>query len=75
MVNPALKYVMRHKGKGDILHSSGHARLQGGERMGALSTRSFAERQAIEAKRKYIKGYRHARIVGGGGGHGRSKIK
>jgi hypothetical protein len=65
MINPVLKYVMRNEEKKDILHSSGYAKMQVGNNMGAASTETFAERQAIESRRKYVQGYRNALVVGG----------
>jgi hypothetical protein len=65
MSNLVLKYVMRDEGKKDIYHTSGYAKMHGGDNMGAVSAETFAQRRAVEAGRKYVQGYRNSRVIGG----------
>lgn len=47
----------------DVIHTSGYARAQNGDNIGAGSTQSFAERQAIEDRRQYIRSYRDSQLA------------
>ena len=47
----------------DILHSSGFAQTQSGSGVGAAGGKTFAERQAVEQRRKMVQGYKNSRIV------------
>ena len=56
-------HIFRHDKKADILHSSGYARAQSGDNIGAASGTSFNVRRGIEEHRKFIKGYRNSKIM------------
>lgn len=61
----AIDYAMKGVKKQDVFHSSGYAQAQNGGNMGAAAgdAASFAARQAMEQHRKYVRGYKNARIV------------
>ncbi len=61
--NPLLKYMMKNEAKSEVFHSSGYARAQNGGNMGATTAESFSQRQSIEERRKFIQGFRNARIA------------
>ncbi len=52
-----IKRITNVKSAGDAAHTSGYARAQSGNSIGAASTQSFAERRAIEQNRTTIQGY------------------
>ena len=60
-----IDYANKDLRKEDVFHSSGYAQAQSGDGLGAAGGEgaSFAARQAIEEQRKYIQGYRNAKIV------------
>lgn len=49
----------------DVMHSSGYAGAQNAGNFGAASTESFAQRRSVEEQRKFVRGYRNSRIIGG----------
>ena len=49
----------------DVVHSSGYAEVQNAGSFGASDNTTFSERQQIEQRRKYVQGYRNARIAQG----------
>ncbi len=59
--NPLLKRIMKDK-KGDIVHSSGYAKVQSGERIGSTSVEGFMKRQRIDANRNYVQSYRDSKV-------------
>ena len=60
----ARKYSTTRGKKAEIFHSSGYAQAQSGKNLGSAGPGvSFATRQAIEQKRKYVQQYRTARIM------------
>lgn len=62
--NGLLKYLVRGQKQSEMLHSSGYARAQSGDEIGAAaSAESFAKRRAIEERRKFVQGFRNARIA------------
>lgn len=61
--NPLLKYMMKNGSKSEIFHSSGYARTQSGGNMGVGTAESFTQRQSIEERRKFVQGFRNARIA------------
>lgn len=60
-----IDYANKDLKKEDVFHSSGYAQAQSGDSLGAAGGEgaSFAARQAMEEQRKYIQGYRNAKIV------------
>ena len=46
-----IKRITNVKSAGDAAHTSGYAKVQNGNQIGAISTQSFAERKAIESNR------------------------
>lgn len=62
MKNPLLKYLSRTTKK-DVMHTSAYAQAQNEGKMGASSSRSFAERMRTERNRKKIQGYNSSRLV------------
>lgn len=63
---PLFKRMMSGDRQQEYFHSSGYAQAQNGSGMGAVSAQSFQERKAIEDRRKFVQGYRNARLVGEG---------
>ena len=63
--NPFMKYVMKDKGKEDILHSSAMGRAQSGAGMGVASTESFATRRAVDESRRMVRGYGDSGVMNG----------
>ena len=66
-----LKRVMKTQTV-DVMHSSGYAGAQNAGNFGAASAESFAARQSMEERRKFVRGYHNSRIIGGaavGGPH------
>ncbi|MBR3176582.1 hypothetical protein IKF25_01235 [Candidatus Saccharibacteria bacterium] len=49
----------------DVAHSSGYADAQNHGSFGVSDNTTFSERQQIEQRRKYVQGYRNARIAQG----------
>jgi hypothetical protein len=74
MNNPLLKYVMKDQ-IADVIHSSAYASAQTGANFGATSSEAFAARQNIEENRRYVQGYRNAKIIGNAlPAHGSAKV-
>jgi len=67
-----LKRMMRTQTT-DVMHTSAYAGAQNGGNFGAASTESFAARQSVEERRKFVRGYRNSRIIGGCNGAPRAK--
>lgn len=67
MTDLRAKYGMKQTEKADFLHTSGYAKAQSGEGIGAAaaSDASFATRRAIEDQRKYVQGYKNSRLLQG----------
>lgn len=63
MKNPALKYILKNKNAGDIVHTSAHAKVQTGSSFGAASHEAFSARREIEENRKHIQGYHNSKII------------
>ncbi|MBQ6127894.1 hypothetical protein IJI69_04400 [Candidatus Saccharibacteria bacterium] len=55
-------YAIKHEDKAEFLHTSGYAKAQSGENIGAASTASFEARKALDDQRKYIKSYKASKI-------------
>lgn len=51
--------------RGQVFHSSGYAQVQNGGSFGAASGESFAERRAVDERRRFVQGYNNARIMRG----------
>lgn len=64
--NPLLGYLMNEK-KGDVVHSTGYAKVQSEGRIGTASAESFAARRAIEANRTSVQRYKDSRVANEGG--------
>lgn len=64
MGNLSQKYTTKNAKKSTILHSSGYARVQSGNKIGvAAPGESFETRQKVEERRKYVQKYRNSRIL------------
>lgn len=64
MGNLSQKYATKNAKKSTILHSSGYARVQSGNKIGvAAPGESFETRQKVEERRKYVQKYRNSRIL------------
>ena len=57
------KHLMKNDRKADILHSSGYARVQNGQGLGAAGADDFATRKTLDSQRKYIQKYKNSRIM------------
>lgn len=68
-----VKYGIKGTKKADILHSSGYAKEQSGDNVGAAGVASFAARSAVNEQRKYVREYRNARLLQGIRGLERAK--
>ena len=55
--------ILQKNQRNQMFHSSGYGVAQSGESMGAADLASFAARQAMEAKRQYIRGYRDSKLM------------
>lgn len=62
--NPFLKYLIKDE-KQDVFHSSGYAKVQSGNTIGAASTESYQVRVNVNQNRTRIRGYNDSRIVTG----------
>ncbi len=62
--NPFLKYLIKDK-KEDVFHTSGYAKAQNGDNIGAASAESYAVRVNINQNRKRIRNYSDSRLVAG----------
>ena len=60
--NPFLKYLIKDDKK-DVFHSSGYAKAQSGETIGAASTESFRVRVNVNQNRQIVRGYRDSKIM------------
>lgn len=49
----------------DIMHSNSYAKAQNSGHFGAQDSTTFSERKQIEQRRKFVKGYRNARLARG----------
>lgn len=58
-----INYVTKDDKAADFMHSSAYAKSQSGNSFGAAAGDTFAERQAIEEKRKYVQKYGNSRIA------------
>lgn len=67
-----LKRLMRLK-TSEAIHSSGYAIVQNGGKFGSTSSFSYAERQRMEEKRRFVQAYRNSRIANGINGMPRAK--
>ena len=65
-MTPLFRRMMSRDKQQEYFHSSGYAQAQNGSGMGVVSAQSFQERKAIEDRRKFVQGYRNARLVGEG---------
>ena len=61
-----IKRITNVKSAGDAAHTSGYAKVQNGNQIGAISTQSFAERKAIESNRTTIQSYSDSMVAMGG---------
>ena len=57
------KYVMKQKNDGDFLHSSGYARVQSGDGVGAAS--GIARKRFESGERQFVQGYGDSSIMQG----------
>ena len=60
--DPLLKRLMNSR-KQDILHTSGYAGMQNGDRMGAASAESFHHRAEIDRARSFVGRYKDSRVM------------
>lgn len=60
-----IDYANKNLKKEEVFHSSSYAQAQSGGEFGAAGGEgaSFAARRALDEQRKYIQGYRNAKIV------------
>lgn len=59
-----VKYAMKDDKKEEIFHSSGYARSQSGDNLGAAAGgETFSTRHSINDDRKYIKGYGDSKLT------------
>ena len=58
---------MKEQDKSEVFHSSGYARVQSGDSMGAVgaSQVDLAKREAFEQQRKLVQGYGNSKIMQG----------
>lgn len=57
------EYGMKHDRRENMMHSSGFATAQSGVNLGAAAGETFAERQALDEKRKFVRRYSNSRIM------------
>ena len=56
-------YVVKNSKLSDVAHSSGYAKVQSGERLGATSSQTFSQRQSIDYRKSVIKSYGDSNIA------------
>ncbi len=61
---PSIVHRMINGERSQIFHSSAYARAQSGTAMGAASTESFAQRQALEQNRQNVRKYGDSLVAG-----------
>lgn len=55
--------ILQKNQRNEMFHSSGYGVAQSGKSMGAADLASFAARQAMEAKRQFVRGYRDSKLM------------
>lgn len=73
MTDLRVKYSLKNTKKADFLHSSGYAKAQNGNKIGASDQASFEARQAIENHRKYVRKYHNSKLLQGVRGFEKAK--
>lgn len=64
MKNPLIKFI-KEEDHASIFHSSVHARAQSEGHLGAASSETFRQREALNQNRQYIKQYKESRLATG----------